>query len=253
MSIWDIVKGVGSYVVSEGEKNVERVNKEVARKNKEEAVRRLNRENEKAKNSPGMSYEEKKQSEERKRHYKEIINESNEYLKNGNSSRGSASSRAVKSGSQSPSSDGNETANRKRTTDREYAGKALPSNKKPKDFQIKEYIPLKEAITMANSEPGVYVLMLGNRKMKCGRAAYSLGVKWRLTQYYNLNYDARAQKGDYWSITPDNRDDVYVSWQCCPAKVCEELEYKLFKKYGKGQWALRAPQTCMTDDWQLLI
>ena len=166
-------------------------------------------------------------------------------------SNGSYGSRDTGSSRGSYSSGG--SGPRKRTTDEEYSKKSAPPGKKPRDYQYRERVPLKEAMRVANGEPGVYVLFLGNKAMKCGRAAFSQGVKWRLTQYYNLNYDGRAQKGDYWSITPANRDEIYVSWQCCPAMVCEEMEYKLFNKYGKGPWALRAPSRSLTNKWELLI
>lgn len=85
------------------------------------------------------------------------------------------------------------------------------------------------------------------------QAAYSNGVRWRLSQYYNLNYDNRARRGEYWSVSEENRDNITVSWQCCPQAVCQELEYKLFEKYGKGPWAHRAPKFCTDDRWKLLI
>lgn len=44
-----------------------------------------------------------------------------------------------------------------------------------------------------------------------------------------------------------------VSWQCCPVSKCKELEYKLFAKYGKGPWGLRAPAKCPDNSWELLI
>ena len=62
-----------------------------------------------------------------------------------------------------------------------------------------------------------------------------------------------ARRGNYQSISPENRDRVKVTQQACPKRVCDELEYKLFKKYGKGRWAKRAQATLATDEWELLI
>ena len=112
---------------------------------------------------------------------------------------------------------------------------------------------LRSAISSAPSKEGVYVLFLDGKVMKCGRAAYGQGLKWRFTQYYNLNYDDRARRGDFWSVSPKNKDRVAVSWQACPPSKCKELEYKLFEKYGKGPWGLRAPANCYDDSWTLLI
>lgn len=142
---------------------------------------------------------------------------------------------------------------RKRRTDKEFENDKSEINMKPKDFQIVKKMPLSVAKSEAQSHEGVYILYLNGTVMKCGRAAYGQGIKWRFTQYYNLNYDKRARNKEYWSITPNNRDDVVVSWQCCPASKCGELEYKLFKKYGKGPWAKRAPNSCSADTWELLI
>lgn len=89
--------------------------------------------------------------------------------------------------------------------------------------------------------------------MKCGRAAYSQGIRWRFVQYYNLNYDNKARSKDYWSISKANRDRIKVSWQACIISKCKELEYKLFRKYGKGEWAKRAPTNCSEDSWPLFI
>ena len=140
-----------------------------------------------------------------------------------------------------------------RRTDADLEKDRTDINKKPEDFQCKKKIRLSDAIHEADTCTGVYIIYLNNSVMKCGRAAYGQGVRWRLVQYYNLNYDDRARKGDYWSISKENRDDVYVSWQCCPVSKCKELEYKLFKKYGKGQWAKRGPASCESDTWKLLI
>ncbi len=146
-----------------------------------------------------------------------------------------------------------EAGKRKRRTDIEFENDASEINMRPSDFQVVKNMPLSVAKTLSQAHEGVYILYLNGAVMKCGRAAYGQGIKRRFTQYYNLNYDERAQKKDYWSVAPENRDDVEVSWQCCPPSKCGELEYKLFKKYGKGPWAKRAPSSCSTDTWELLI
>lgn len=140
-----------------------------------------------------------------------------------------------------------------RRTDEELNQDTSGTDKFAKDFQHRKQMPLSAAMNCAQSSPGVYVLYLNGIPMKCGRASYSGGVSWRLRQYYNLNYDNRARMGDYWSVSPQNRNNIMVSWQCCPPSKCHELEYKLFKKYGKGAWAQRAPVSCDTDSWALLI
>ena len=140
-----------------------------------------------------------------------------------------------------------------RSTDAQFASNAEGMDKSPSDFQCVRTVPLSSAIDMADDQPGVYILYLNGKVMKCGRAAYSNGVRWRLSQYYNLNYDNRARCGEYWSVSEENRDNITVSWQCCPQAVCQELEYKLFEKYGKGPWAHRAPKFCTDDRWKLLI
>ena len=142
---------------------------------------------------------------------------------------------------------------RKRRTDKEFEDDTSEVDKKPTDFQVVKRMPLSAAKAVAQAHEGVYIIYLDGQVMKCGRAAYGQGIKWRFTQYYNLNYDKKARNKEYWSITPENRDDVVVSWQCCPASKCGELLYKLFKKYGKGPWAKRAPNTCTQDTWELLI
>lgn len=144
-----------------------------------------------------------------------------------------------------------------RRSDDELNQDSSGTEKSPKSFQCEQNIPLSSAINCAESTPGVYVLRLNGNVMKCGRASFDKGsvsgVVWRLRQYYNLNYDDRARAGEYWSVNLKNRDKITVSWQCCPVSKCHELEYKLFKKYGKGQWAHRAPNSCLEDSWELLI
>lgn len=142
---------------------------------------------------------------------------------------------------------------RVRRSDSELEQDRSGTNLKPRDFQYATKVPLSQAVSQAESTTGVYVLYLNGQVMKCGRAAYGQGIHWRLQQYYSLNYDDRARKHDYWSISPENRDSVMVSWQCCPVSKCKELEYKLFRKYGKGPWGLRAPVSCSDDSWEVLI
>lgn len=144
-----------------------------------------------------------------------------------------------------------------RRTDEELRSNTSGLDKVARDFQHANSVPLLSALQTAESIPGVYILWLDGVAMKCGRASYDKGaqsgVRWRLKQYYDLNYDDRARNGEYWSVSPDNKDKIVVSWQCCPISKCNELEYKLFQKYGKGPWALRAPANCQDDTWDLLI
>ncbi len=140
-----------------------------------------------------------------------------------------------------------------RRTDAEINSDLSGTDKSPYEYQYNLGMPLKNAINVANNGPGVYVLYLDGRAMKCGRAAYGQGVAWRLRQYYNLNYDDRSRSGEHWSVNEENRDRVIVSWQCCPVSKCGELESKLFEKYGKGEWAKRAPIFLGSNSWELLI
>lgn len=140
-----------------------------------------------------------------------------------------------------------------RRTDEEINSDLSGTDKSPWEFQFCTNVFLKDAINMAQNIPGVYVLYLDGKVMKCGRAAYDSGVAWRLRQYYNLKYDKSSMAGDYWSVNEGNRDRVIVSWQCCPVSKCGELESKLFEKYGKGEWAKRAPVSHSIDSWELLI
>lgn len=146
-----------------------------------------------------------------------------------------------------------DSKSKKRRTDEELAGNIAGLDRRAESYDVRRNVPLRSAAQNAPSEEGVYIIYLNGRVMKCGRAAYGQGLKWRFTQYYNLNYDDRARKGDYWSISPVNRDSVTVSWQTCPVSKCKELEAKLFRKYGKGPWGLRAPSSCNDDTWKLLI
>jgi hypothetical protein len=140
-----------------------------------------------------------------------------------------------------------------RGTKEEFRSDHTGMERRPGSYSIEKRVPLSRACHIAPREPGVYILYLDGQVMKCGVATYAQGLRWRFTQYYNLNYDDKARDGDYWSVSPSNRDDVKVSWQACPKRVCDELEYKLFRKYGKGPWAKRAPSSLATDEWELLI
>ena len=141
-----------------------------------------------------------------------------------------------------------------RRTAEEFAENTTGMERSPKSYSIKRNVPLRSACQTAPSEPGVYILYLHGQIMKCGVATYGQGIRWRFVQYYNLNYDDKARDGDYWSVSPQNRDSVTVAWQACPQRVCNELEYKLFQKYGKGEWAKRAPRSSATgSEWELLI
>ena len=140
-----------------------------------------------------------------------------------------------------------------RRTDEELSKDQTGTERSADSFDHNNYISLSDAMSQASNEPGVYILWLNGTVMKCGRSSQAGGVRKRLLEYYRLDYDKRAKAGDYWAVTQDNRDNVVVSWQCCPISKCHELEYKLFQKYGKGPWAHRAPNSCSEDSWELLI
>ena len=140
-----------------------------------------------------------------------------------------------------------------RRTDEELSKDTTGIDKPARSFQYDNSVPLASAMQRADNSPGVDILWLNGSIMKCGRSSQAGGVRKRLLEYYRLDYDKRAKAGDYWAVTEENRDDVGVSWQCCPISKCHELEYKLFKKYGKGPWAHRAPASCTDDSWELLI
>lgn len=142
---------------------------------------------------------------------------------------------------------------RVRRSDEELSKNKTGLDRTAKSFDHDDSVPLSAAMNGASNDPGVYILWLDGVAMKCGRSSQNGGVRKRLLEYYGLRYDDRARAGDYWSVSPENREDIVVSWQCCPISKCHELEYKLFKKYGKGPWALRAPNTCAEDSWELLI
>ena len=147
----------------------------------------------------------------------------------------------------------NQEKSRIRRTDEELSKDRTGTDRPAKSFEYNNSVPLSSAMNRAATEPGVYILWLDGIAMKCGRSSQNGGVRKRLLEYYGLRYDDKARAGDYWSVSPENRDDVVVSWQCCPISKCHELEYKLFKKYGKGPWAQRAPNACEEDSWELLI
>lgn len=146
-----------------------------------------------------------------------------------------------------------EQQTRIRRTDEELSMDQTGVDRPAKSFDHDDSVPLSVAMNRASNEPGVYILWLNGVVMKCGRSSQTGGVRKRLLEYYRLDYDKRAKAGEYWAVTEDNRDDVVVSWQCCPISKCHELEYKLFQKYGKGPWAHRAPNNCAEDSWELLI
>lgn len=232
MGFWDIVAKVVSTTLEAGGKMVEQQEKQKARLVKE-AERKVSAKYQEGlkfeKEHPNMSTAQRKQFEEKMQKLENMEMQINS-----------------KAGNKSESA-------RKRKTDDELYSDKTGTDKEPGSFQIEKNIPLEEARRIAKPETGVYILKLDGQVKKCGRAAYSQGVRWRLNQYYNLKYDSKAQKGDCWSINEENRDRVMVTWQCCPVSMCKELEYKLFKKYGKGEWGLRAPESCTTDEWELLI
>ena len=149
--------------------------------------------------------------------------------------------------------DASASAKKTRRTDDELSKVTKGLEKRPEDYSVRRGVSLRQAASSAPSHEGVYVIYLDGMVMKCGRAAYGQGLRWRFTQYYNLNYDDRARKKDYWSVSSQNRDRVTVSWQACPVSKCKELEAKLFRKYGKGPWGLRAPSGCSDDTLKLLI
>ena len=74
--------------------------------------------------------------------------------------------------------------------------------------------------------------------MKVGSA--KIGVQKRMQQYYGLNEHCGLNE----FINKGNRDNINVTFQHCPVDKCEELESKLFDKYGGVEympWAKRRP------------
>jgi hypothetical protein len=116
---------------------------------------------------------------------------------------------------------------------------------------IKRNITLKEAADSLNGAtlPGVYVMYLYGQIMKVGKA--EIGIQKRMQQYYGLN----SYCGLNSHINQSNRDSIRISFQTCNVTDCNELESKLFDKYGKISslpWASRRPH-CSTDNCKLLI
>ena len=168
--------------------------------------------------------------------------------------RSRAQGRSSSSNTSSLSSSRNKKSTTKhRGTKEDFRKDMSNMEKDPRSFSIGREVYLNAATMQAPSQEGVYIIYLDGEVMKCGTVTYSQGLLWRFTQYYNLNYDDKARDGNYWSVSPENRDREKVSWQACPKRVCDELEYKLFSKYGKGRWAKRAPEKLATDEWELLI
>lgn len=99
--------------------------------------------------------------------------------------------------------------------------------------------------SLSRNVSGVYILYYNGVVKKVGSA--EIGVSKRMGQYYNLNKYCGLKE-----ITESNRDGVSVVWQDCPVSKCNELESKLFRKYGKGEWAKRSPHS-NDDTWTLLI
>ncbi len=116
---------------------------------------------------------------------------------------------------------------------------------------IGRHIPLGETARVGGgpSEPGVYILHLRGRVMKVGSA--EIGIQKRMQQYYSGN----PWCGLNHCITEHNREQVTVTYQCCPAAACRELESKLFDKYGPVTvlpWAQRRPH-CSDNKYVLQI
>ena len=227
MGFLDFLVKAGSYMVEQGEKQRDRVARDYSKK-----VSNYERKVDKYEKEHGSTAKTQKARQEIDR----VKSNLNDY----------------KSGSVRTTSSATEEK-RKRRTDAEFDSSTADTDKKPRDFEYRKGESLKNACAIAASQPGVYILYLNGVVMKCGRVVYSQGIRWRFKQYYNLNYDKRAQRGDHWSVSEENRDKVTVAWQCCPESKSHELEYKLFRKYGKGPWASRAPANCNTDTWELLI
>ena len=118
-------------------------------------------------------------------------------------------------------------------------------------YMIKTKISLKsaaDAFTNPNT-PGVYILYLNGQIMKVGSA--EIGVQKRMQQYYGLNSYCGLNK----HINENNRDNITVTFQTCNSDQCNELESKLFDKYGSVSnmpWATRRPHSTQ-NTCQLLI
>ena len=97
--------------------------------------------------------------------------------------------------------------------------------------------------------PGVYILRLDGAIMKVGSA--QIGVQKRMQQYYGLN----PYCGLNAYINENNRNRITVDYQLCNIAQCDELESKLFDKYGPMSampWAQRRPHSS-ADTCTLLI
>lgn len=111
-------------------------------------------------------------------------------------------------------------------------------------------IPLKDAADplITVNLPGVYILKKNGRIMKVGSA--KIGIQKRMQQYYGLNKYCGLNQ----FINEMNRDSIYATYQTCNYDECEELESKLFRKYGTAvqmPWATRQPHK--TTDFALLL
>lgn len=103
--------------------------------------------------------------------------------------------------------------------------------------------------SLTPSGSGVYILRLNGKIMKVGSA--KIGIQKRMQQYYGLNEHC----GLNGYINSHNRDKITVSYQLCSTSQCEELESKLFDKYGSPgalPWAQRRPH-CNRDTCKLYI
>jgi len=97
------------------------------------------------------------------------------------------------------------------------------------------------------NRPGVYILLMGGNVMKVGSA--KIGVQKRMQQYYQLNSHCGLNK----HINENNRNHINMKWQTCNTNQCEELESKLFDKYGDNlPWSERRPRVKL-DTCKLLI
>ena len=116
---------------------------------------------------------------------------------------------------------------------------------------IERNILLREVATAGYGpqKSGVYILHLNGHVMKVGSA--KIGIQKRMQQYYARNPWCGLNR----YITESNRDDIYVSFQTCPENACDELESKLFDKYGPiaaMPWATRRP-VCTSNQYTLYI
>lgn len=116
---------------------------------------------------------------------------------------------------------------------------------------IEYNIPLKAAAdpSITPNLPGVYILKLHGIITKVGSA--KIGIQKRMQQYYGLNSYCGLNR----HINEANRDRISVTYQTCSSDDCDELESKLFKKYGTAAampWAVRQPHKT-TNSADLLI